>query len=62
LLSLESVFAEVSGAVWLNESFDGRKWIGAALMLIGALVATVTGPRGTDPPRQSSAPLPPESD
>jgi drug/metabolite transporter (DMT)-like permease len=62
LLSLESVFAEISGAVWLNESFDGRKWIGAALMLIGALVATVTGSRGTDPPRQSSAPLPPESD
>ncbi|MBM4101330.1 MAG: DMT family transporter [Phycisphaerae bacterium] len=61
LLSLESVFAEVSGALWLKESFDSQKWIGAALMLIGALVATVTAPRGTGPPHQSSAPLPRES-
>ncbi|NBX36320.1 MAG: DMT family transporter [Planctomycetes bacterium] len=61
LLSLESVFAELSGALWLHESFDGRKWIGASLMLIGALVATVTAPRGTDPPRQSSGPSPPGS-
>jgi len=61
LLSLESVFAELSGALWLQESFDGRKWIGAALMLIGALVATVTAPRDTAPPRRSSGPQPPES-
>jgi len=61
LLSLESVFAELSGALWLNESFDGRKWIGAVLMLIGALVATVTAPRDTAPPRQSSGRMPQES-
>jgi len=61
LLSLESVFAELSGALWLHESFDGRKWIGAALMLIGALVATVTAPRDTAPPRRSSGPQPRES-
>lgn len=61
LLSLESVFAEISGALWLHESFDGRKSLGAALMLIGALVATVTAPRGTVPPRQSSDPSPRES-
>ncbi len=51
ILSLESVFAEFSGSLWLNESFDPRKWCGALLMLGGALVATVTGFR--QPPRES---------
>ena len=54
ILSLESVFAEVSGSLWMKESFDPRKWIGAILMLVGALVATVTGLRG-------KAPLPPSN-
>ncbi len=45
ILSLESVFAEFSGSIWTHESFDPRKWVGAILMLAGALVATVTGLR-----------------
>lgn len=54
ILSLESVFAEISGSLWMHESFDPRKWGGAILMLIGALVATVTGRR--QPPLESTHP------
>lgn len=54
ILSLESVFAEISGSLWLRESFDPRKWVGAILMLTGALVATFTGLRGKVPPLPSS--------
>ncbi len=53
ILSLESVFAEVSGSIWTHESFDPRKWLGAGLMLAGALVATVTG-RSPQSPTQAS--------
>ena len=62
ILSLESLFAEMSGSLWLKESFDPRKWIGAILMLIGALVATVTGLRGKAPLRPSNRPPQPELD
>ena len=56
ILSLESLFAEISGSLWLKESFDPRKWVGASLMMIGALVATVTGLRGKTPlPPSNSA-------
>ncbi len=56
ILSLESLFAEVSGSLWMHESFDPRKWTGAVLMLGGALIATVTGFRQT--PRESPPPPP----
>ncbi len=49
ILSLESLFAEISGSLWLKESFDPKKWVGAILMLLGALVATFTGLRGKTP-------------
>ncbi len=54
ILSLESLFAELSGSLWMHESFQPRQWIGALLMLAGALVATVTGFRR--PPRESVRP------
>jgi len=54
ILSLESVFAEISGSLWMRESFDPRKWVGAIMMLTGALVATVTGRR--QPPHESTRP------
>lgn len=60
ILSLESLFAELSGSLWMHESFDPRKWIGAGLMLGGALVATVTGFRQS--PRESDPPPPPARD
>ena len=49
ILSLESVFAELSGSLFLNEGFDRQKWLGAGLMFAGALIATVTGPRRPQP-------------
>ncbi|MSQ90616.1 MAG: DMT family transporter [Phycisphaerales bacterium] len=49
ILSMESLFAEISGSIWMRESFDPRKWVGATLMLTGALVATVTGLRRSPP-------------
>ena len=55
ILSLESVFAEFSGSLWMRESFDPRKWIGAILMLAGALIATVTGIRNKFKLRQSQS-------
>ena len=59
ILSLESVFAEVAGSVWMHEGFGMRKWLGALLILAGALVATVTGPRPRPPeairPREAAA-------
>lgn len=59
ILSLESVFAEFSGSVFLGEGFDRQKWIGAGLMFAGALIATVTGlrrrpPEGAGPPAQAA--------
>ena len=57
ILSLESVFAEISGTLFLSEGFDRQKWIGAGLMFAGALIATVTGLR-PDPCRQEP-PSPP---
>lgn len=59
ILSMESLFAELSGSIWMRESFDPRKWLGAVLMLSGALVATVTGlrrpHRGSTPPSAPAA-------
>jgi drug/metabolite transporter (DMT)-like permease len=49
ILSLESVFAELSGGLFLNEGFDRQKWLGAGLMFAGALIATVTGLRPARP-------------
>ncbi len=57
IMSLESVFAEASGSIWMNEGFGARKWFGAALILAGALAATVTGPRR--PPQESARPQEP---
>lgn len=59
ILSLESVFAEFSGSMFLGEGFDRQKWIGAGLMFAGALIATVTGlrrppPSGAAPPAQAA--------
>jgi drug/metabolite transporter (DMT)-like permease len=53
LLSLESVFAEISGTLFLNEGFDRQKWIGAGLMFAGALIATVTGLRPARTPPEA---------
>ena len=61
ILSLESVFAEFSGSMFLNEGFDRQKWVGAGLMFAGALIATVTGlrpartqPQPGSPPQSGS--------
>lgn len=59
LLSLESVFAEFSGSIWMGESFDKRKWLGAGLILAGALIATVTGLRRQDPSESTRRAAPP---
>ncbi|MSR29760.1 MAG: DMT family transporter [Phycisphaerales bacterium] len=59
IFSLESVFAELAGSFWMGEGFGARKWLGAGLILAGALAATVTGfrprPRGSAPPKAPAA-------
>jgi drug/metabolite transporter (DMT)-like permease len=60
IMSLESVFAELAGSVWMNEGFGARKWFGGLLILGGALLATVIGPR--QHPREDPRPREAEAD
>jgi drug/metabolite transporter (DMT)-like permease len=39
ILSLESVFAALAGALWLGETMTPRQWLGAAMLLAGILWA-----------------------
>lgn len=39
ILSLESVFAALAGALWLGETMTPRQWLGAAILLAGILWA-----------------------
>ncbi|MEY2712268.1 MAG: hypothetical protein RL005_490, partial [Planctomycetota bacterium] len=50
LLSLESVFCAIAGAVWLGEELGMRQVGGAALLLAAALLAQLPAPssRGSD--------------
>ena len=41
LLSLESVFATVAGAIILNETMSGREYIGCAVMLLAVMLAQI---------------------
>ena len=41
LLSLESVFATVAGAIILNEKMSGREYIGCAVMLLAVMLAQI---------------------
>jgi len=43
LLSLESVFATVAGAIILNETMSGREYIGCAVMLLAVMLAQIPG-------------------
>ncbi|MDD3433516.1 DMT family transporter [Tepidiphilus sp. J10] len=39
ILSLESVFAALAGALWLGETLSARQWLGAAILLMGIFLA-----------------------
>lgn len=41
ILSLESVFCVIAGALTLNEQMDGRGYVGCALMLLAVMLAQV---------------------
>ena len=44
LLSLESVFGAVSGAIFLHETMSGKELIGCVLMLIAVVLAQIDLP------------------
>lgn len=44
LLSLESVFGAVSGAIFLHETMTGKELIGCVLMLIAVVLAQIPFP------------------
>lgn len=44
LLSLESVFATVAGAIILHETMNGREYIGCAIMLLAVILAQLPSP------------------
>ncbi len=44
LLSLESVFGVLAGAVFLHESMSGKEYFGCALMLVAVLLAQIPFP------------------
>ena len=44
LLSLESVFATLSGAVLLHEQMSGREYVGCVLMLVAVVLAQIPMP------------------
>jgi drug/metabolite transporter (DMT)-like permease len=44
IMSLESVFAALGGAVVLHEALHGREWFGCALLLVAALMVSAPKP------------------
>ena len=44
LMSMESVFATLSGAIFLQEVLSGREYLGCALMLVAVLLAQIPMP------------------
>ena len=57
LLSLESVFATISGALFLHERMSGREYFGCALMFAAVLLAQIPLPRsGNTPARRGKNP------
>ena len=51
IMSLESVFGALSGAILLGESMSAAELSGCALMLAGMLLAQLAGVRGMKRPR-----------
>ena len=47
LLSMESVFATVSGAIILHETLSGREYLGCALMLLAVILTQIPIPHKT---------------
>ena len=45
LLSLESVFGVLAGAVFLHEKMSGKEYLGCALMLIAVVLAQIPAPK-----------------
>ena len=45
LLSLESVFGVLAGAVFLHEKLSGREYLGCVLMLIAVVLAQIPAPK-----------------
>jgi drug/metabolite transporter (DMT)-like permease len=43
ILSMETVFAAIGGAVLLNENLGGRGYLGCALMFAGMIVTQIKG-------------------
>lgn len=63
LLSLEAVFAALSGAVILHDRMSGREYFGCALMLTAVVLAQIPMPsRGKGPRLESPLPDDPTSD
>jgi drug/metabolite transporter (DMT)-like permease len=45
LLSLESVFGALAGAVFLHEKMSGKEYLGCVLMLIAVVLAQIPSPK-----------------
>ena len=45
LLSLESVFGALAGAIFLHETLSGREYLGCVLMLIAVVLAQLPAPK-----------------
>lgn len=45
LLSLESVFGALAGAIFLHETLSGKEYLGCVLMLIAVVLAQIPAPR-----------------
>lgn len=63
ILSLETVFGAIGGALLLSEQMSGRAYIGCALMLTGILISQLPTGRRADstPPVPVPEPMPPTS-
>lgn len=48
ILSLESVFAVLAGAIFLNERLTPREWLGCALMLAAVVMTQLGSPENKD--------------
>ena len=44
LLSLESVFAVIAGAIILQQQMTGREYLGCVLMLVAVILAQIPNP------------------
>ena len=45
LLSLESVFGVLAGAIFLHEKMSGKEYLGCVLMLIAVVLAQLPAPK-----------------